>query len=239
MKIQEKFMRILLSLLAICLFSCSGIQSRYHEVGAGDTLDKIAQRYEITVSDLQTRNRPLLAKGLVPGSKLYIPFEANPKWNDEYTTVSREINETAESNPVAYKMASAQFTWPVRGGRLSSGFGKRHRGMHEGIDIAANRGTPIIAARSGHVIYSGNKIRGYGNLVIIRHADSYSTVYAHLSKMKVKKGQFVARGQVIGSVGRTGRATGNHLHFEIRNHRVAVNPLFYLQTQVAANTLGR
>lgn len=99
--------------------------------------------------------------------------------------------------------------------------------MHDGIDIAAPVGTPVHAAAAGRVIYAG-RIRGYGNVVIVQHADHYATVYGHNSINKVHQGQNVLRGQVISKVGTTGRTTGPNLHFEVRRDNVASNPLRYL-----------
>ena len=126
------------------------------------------------------------------------------------------------------------FNWPLNG-YVSSGYGRRHGRFHEGIDIPARKGTIVKAARSGRVIYAGNRIRGYGNVVVIKHNDDYSTVYAHLSKMDVRGGQFINRGQWIGRVGRTGHATSPHLHFEIRIGHYPVNPLLFLQAQYASH----
>lgn len=118
------------------------------------------------------------------------------------------------------------FSWPVAG-TISSKFGPRGNSFHDGLDIAAPLGTPILAATNGEVIYSG-ALRGYGNLVILRHRDGYVTVYAHNQKNLVKEGERVRRGQVIARVGQTGRASGPHLHFEVRKDNLARNPLRYL-----------
>lgn len=104
--------------------------------------------------------------------------------------------------------------WPVVGD-ISSPFGMRHGRLHAGIDIRANRGTPIFASQSGQVLLSSRR-RAYGNVVVIGHDHSLQTLYAHMQKMIVRPGQYVDQGDVIGYVGRTGRATGYHLHFETR-----------------------
>ncbi len=103
----------------------------------------------------------------------------------------------------------------------------RHGAMHEGVDLAAPAGTPVMAAASGRVIFVG-RMRGYGKIVIVKHPDRYVTVYAHDSTNYVREGQFVSQGQMIGRVGRTGHTTGANLHFEIRYDNVARNPLLYL-----------
>lgn len=120
-----------------------------------------------------------------------------------------------------------QFDWPVEQARLSRGFllGRR---WHYGIDLAAPKGTPILSAAPGKVIYTGRGFTGYGNLVVVEHGDRWATLYAHLNRFSVREGDLVARGQKLGEMGRTGRASGVHLHFEIRYNREPVNPLMYL-----------
>ncbi len=120
-----------------------------------------------------------------------------------------------------------RFIWPVKG-VITSRFGRRHGRWHDGVDIAAPRGTPVHAAADGVVIYADRRLTGYGNLVIIRHAHELFTAYAHNERMLVKQGERVRRGQVIATVGATGRATGPHLHFEIRIGARPVDPLAYL-----------
>ena len=96
--------------------------------------------------------------------------------------------------------------------------------MHTGVDFAAPSGTPIKAAKSGYVTFSGSK-GGYGNAVLINHNDDYSTLYGHASRLLVKEGQYVKQGDVIALVGSTGRSTGPHLHFEIFRNGNRINPL--------------
>ncbi|MBU1291813.1 LysM peptidoglycan-binding domain-containing protein, partial [bacterium] len=123
------------------------------------------------------------------------------------------------------------FIWPVRG-RIASPYGVRalngRKEFHAGIDISGPIGTNIVAAESGRVSYAGY-MRGYGNVIILSHDGGYSTVYGHNSVNLVKKGQYVKKGSIIGKVGRTGNATGSHLHFEIRLSGKPVNPLSYLK----------
>lgn len=122
--------------------------------------------------------------------------------------------------------SSAGFVWPVSG-VVVSGFGMRWGRMHEGIDITASTGTPIRAAASGTVIWSGWR-GGYGNAVIIDHGNGLSTVYAHASALIARQGQGVTQGQTIALVGSTGNSSGPHLHFEVRINGAAVDPLLYL-----------
>ena len=120
------------------------------------------------------------------------------------------------------------FIWPVKEGQVSSFFGRRKRDFHEGLDIRSNRGTAIYAARAGKVIYSHKRIRGYGNMIVIKHDAEMATVYAHNKKNIVRVGDVVAQGQLIGYVGATGKATGPHLHFEVRRQQLPEDPLVYL-----------
>jgi murein DD-endopeptidase MepM/ murein hydrolase activator NlpD len=130
------------------------------------------------------------------------------------------------SSPPTSASSSGGMIWPVSG-PVTSGFGPRWGRMHEGIDISASTGTPIRAAKSGTVIFSGS-MSGYGNLVVVDHGGGLATAYAHLSGFATGAGRHVSQGQVIGYVGCTGRCFGSHLHFEVRVGGRAVNPLGYL-----------
>lgn len=120
--------------------------------------------------------------------------------------------------------AGGAFAWPVRG-RLVSAYGPKQGGLHnDGINIAAPRGTPVKAAENGVVVYSGNGLSGYGNLVLIRHKDRWVTAYGHLDKVHVRKGDLLRRGHTIGTTGSTGSVDTPQLHFEIRRGTKAINP---------------
>jgi murein DD-endopeptidase MepM/ murein hydrolase activator NlpD len=136
-----------------------------------------------------------------------------------------DVRERARND--AIQSANLYFAWPLRG-RLTGRFEVRKGRRHEGIDLAAKPGTLIRAAESGRVIYSGKGLGAYGKVVIVRHSDLYATVYAHNRKNRVRKGDFVDKGEVIAEVGQTGNATGPHLHFEIRRDEYPVDPLDYL-----------
>ncbi|MEW6007596.1 MAG: M23 family metallopeptidase [bacterium] len=125
------------------------------------------------------------------------------------------------------KPSKITFIWPIKG-EISSGFGKRGGGFHQGIDIKAEEGSLIKAAADGIVSYADFRPT-YGNVIIILHKDGFATVYAHNKKNLVSVSQRVKQGDVIALVGKTGNATGFHLHFEIRNKGKAENPLIYLQ----------
>ncbi|MEW6102889.1 MAG: M23 family metallopeptidase [bacterium] len=119
-----------------------------------------------------------------------------------------------------------EFIWPLKG-EITSKFGKRDSGFHNGIDIKAQEGSKIKASADGVVSYADFRPT-YGNVIIILHKDGFATVYAHNKKNLVSVSQRVKQGDVIALVGKTGNATGFHLHFEIRNKGKAEDPLFYL-----------
>ena len=121
-------------------------------------------------------------------------------------------------------LGTPQFDWPLDEARMTRGFITRGRG-HFGLDLANVKGTQIVAAERGVVIYTGREFKGYGKLVVIEHNDEWASLYAHLDKIVVDEGQTVERGELIGQMGRTGRASGVHLHFEIRKNREPVDPL--------------
>lgn len=120
------------------------------------------------------------------------------------------------------------FDWPLDSAKLSRGFLVGGRKSHWGVDLANKKGTGILAAERGVVIYTGKGFRGYGNLIVIEHNDEWATLYAHLSEIDVKEGQIVERGEEIAKMGNTGRSRGVHLHFELRHNKQPVNPLAYL-----------
>lgn len=143
------------------------------------------------------------------------------------TIIEEPVNKiVAKGTKTPVTKGSGKLSWPVKG-RLTSRFGRRWGRMHRGIDIANSKGTPIYAADSGKVTFSGWE-GAYGNLVKIDHGGGMVTYYAHMSKRAVSKGNSVSKGQLIGYVGSTGRSTGPHLHFEVRINDVAKNPLNYL-----------
>ena len=144
--------------------------------------------------------------------------------------VAKEEPRTTETVVKAAEPSGAMpsFRWPVRG-RLIAGFGSKPDGtQNDGINLAVPEGTPIKAADDGVVAYAGNELKGYGNLVLISHANGFVSAYAHASELMVKRGDTVKRGQVIAHAGQTGNVTSPQLHFEIRKGSTPVDPAQYL-----------
>ncbi len=184
----------------------------WYRIRRGDCLFRIARRNNISIRLLARVNK--------------ISSRARLRWRDYlFIPVGRKYIKRY-TKKIEIKFNAGRFIWPLWG-RITSKFGLRHRKFHKGVDIAAPLGTKIVAADNGKVIFSGRR-RRYGYVIIINHNDNFQTRYAHLSKPLVSSGEYVKKGQVIGFVGKTGRATGYHLHFEIRIMGAPVDPLLYL-----------
>jgi len=189
-----------------------------HEVKSGESLWEIAQRYRVSIDEIVSVNGISNPNRIRPAQELVIPG-----------TRAAEIGSSIRSE----RLVSADgrllpvFDWPVRG-RISSNFGMRWGRMHNGMDIAVNTGTPVRASARGRVTFSGMN-GGYGYLVTIDHGDGVETRYAHNSRLLVKAGDYVDRGQLIAYSGNTGNSTGPHLHFEIRFKGAPLDPRNYLR----------
>jgi murein DD-endopeptidase MepM/ murein hydrolase activator NlpD len=150
-----------------------------------------------------------------------------------------ETGILTDSQKQKLRAKTRAWRWPTNDVRVTSIFGSRKGEHHDGIDLRASTGTPVYAAFDGKVIYSGSKISGYGRMVVLRHAGKLSTIYAHNSKLQVRAGQTVRRGQLIAYSGNTGRSSGPHVHFEIREGVTAINPMILLPSPVVANEANR
>lgn len=212
------------------LFSCATSFGVYHKVKKDETLYRISILYGTNVDKLKETNNIADETQLRVGEYLWIPdVKAPRKQNNSKVAHSKpkkgnvEIESGDKSVPA---VSSSKFNWPAKG-VVTSKFGKRWGKMHEGIDIGCPEGTPVFASSAGKVIFSGEK-GGYGVVIIIQHPGEWFTIYAHNSKNLIKQGQSVKKGQKIAISGQTGRASGPHLHFEIRKGVKPVDPLKYL-----------
>jgi len=222
-------------LAALLGFGVTGCASKspeglYHVVQSGENLYRIGRRYGVAHDHLRRVNKIRDETKLSVGTRLWIPRARDGGKATQLASRKAVKQAQADARKSASKEAKREakldFKWPIKG-RLTSTFGMRRGRPHEGIDLAAPRGSPVRAAESGKVIYSG-RLGAYGRCVIVKHAGNYRSVYAHATKTLVKKGQFVDQGQKIATVGSTGRATGPHLHFEIRRRENPRDPMLYL-----------
>lgn len=211
----------------------------YHPVEKGQTLWRIARAYELSLQELAEVNDLEDPAKIHVGQKLWVPRAVAVRQVEPAASLvtpappptkqpTRQPAPTPvkEEPPPRVQLAKTRFIWPVDG-VLYSRFGIRDGTQHDGIDISAPKGTPVVAADDGHVLYAGVQ-RGYGNIVLVKHADELITIYAHNEVNLVETGQRVKLGQPLAKVGQTGRATGPHLHFEVRKKRLPRNPLFFL-----------
>ena len=206
------------------------VQGIYHIVRPGENLYRIGKAYDVGYEELARLNRLRAAGQIRVGQQIFIPG-ATRELPVEIVTPAQSaaemssIPQTAPQTPLLPSL-DRTFIWPING-TINSGFGPRGANFHDGIDIAAPEGTPVRAIDSGEVVYT-DQLRGYGNMVILRHADGFVSVYAHNERNLVREGQQVSRGETIARVGSTGRVTGPHLHFEIRHDNKAQDPLRYM-----------
>lgn len=196
----------------------------YHVLKPGENLYRLSLYYGVSVDSIVRANGihdvselPTGARLLIPGTRRVAPPE---------DSLAALIPPGAGGGSPHARDYGLDFAWPVSG-VLSSRYGWRDGRQHEGLDIRVRPGTPVRAAEAGRVIYSG-RLGGYGRVVIVKHAGSFSTVYAHNSRNLVEKGHFVERGAVIAESGSSGNASGPHLHFEVRRDRRPEDPLRYL-----------
>lgn len=217
---------------------------QYHTVQRGDTLYSISRQYNVDITSLSRVNNLQTPYSLNVGDRLVLPASVGNVPAASYSTAQSSASSAssaavktaytpAKSAPVtdsyvAPKARKTKFDWPVKG-TIISGYGNLGSGRkNDGINIKAALGTNVKAADSGTVAYAGNELKGFGNLILIKHPDGWITAYAHNDRLFVKKGQKVSRGEKIATVGSTGSVTTPQLHFEVRSGKKAVNPRPYL-----------
>jgi murein DD-endopeptidase MepM/ murein hydrolase activator NlpD len=235
-----------------------------HVVANGETLTSIAHRHRIPVRELVSANNMTAETPLKIGTRLTIPAkaaqvaknapgvpapakpimvaQAKPGPSPASVKPSEQTAHIATPAPAAQSEEAPAgtagmpaFRWPLRG-RVVTNFGaKTAGGSNDGIDLAVPEGTAIRAADDGVVAYAGNELKGYGNLVLVRHANGFVTAYANASELSVKRNDQVHRGQVIAKSGQTGTAANPQLHFEIRKNSAPVDPMQYLPSDKTAS----
>jgi murein DD-endopeptidase MepM/ murein hydrolase activator NlpD len=225
-----------------------------HTVKPGETLFSIARNYDVTATDLARANQVGLDYHVRIGENIQLPggvratpavrLQSEPEEAKVIKPVFKPEQDTPKATPVvavpqlqeresAAPVVSASssgtdFRWPVRG-RVISAFGNKPNGQtNDGVNISVPEGTEIKAAEGGVVAYAGNELKGFGNLILIRHAGEWVTAYAHASEILVKRGDVVRRGQLIAKAGKSGNVSAPQLHFEVRRGASPVDPMDYL-----------
>lgn len=198
-----------------------------HKIKSGDTLWDIARSYQVALTAVYSANPGLqnsvLKLGqeiILPGAKPAVARQAVASRGSSRSSGSTTSGQSSSGS--SSSSSSSGFRWPVSG-HITSGYGMRWGKLHAGLDIGVPMGTSVKAAASGTVSYAG-WATGYGYLVKIRHSGGYETRYGHNSKLLVKVGQTVEKGQTISLSGSTGFSTGPHLHFEVRKNGSPINP---------------
>ena len=214
----------------------------FHKVRKGETLYSISRLYKTDVYSISKLNNLKNINSINEGQALKIYGERkietkdddlsyikkpNIKKIDSKKKISKRIKKTKSKLKRSFSKNS-KFIWPVKG-ELISKYGKSNKGFfNDGININSKLNQKVSASNDGVIIYSGNEIPGYGNLILIKHSQNWITAYAHLGKVSIERGEKVKKGQIIGLVGKTGNVRKPQLHFEIRKGKDAVNPLNYL-----------
>jgi lipoprotein NlpD len=189
----------------------------YHHVRPGETLAAIGRLYGVEWQTLAKANQLDDPHRIEVGQSIWIPSSPQQAYPHlpALATPSRFVPDRV-------------LQWPTQG-LLSSSFGQRGSRLHTGIDISGERGTPIVAADAGIVLFSGRGPSGYGNIVMLHHTHGLTTLYAHNEHNVVRQGERVRRGQVIAFMGDTGRASGTHLHFEVHQDGRLTDPRRWLE----------
>ena len=221
---------LFLAVLTAGPFGCShGPKGKgtWHTVRSGETLWRLSQRYDTSVDAIRDANDGVDARALRVGQRLWIPRGGAKRPSDNgRSTVAKarspRFDRDTSCNPLA-RQEKLEFDWPVLG-QLSSPYGARGSREHDGIDLRAAEGTPIHAAEAGRVVYAGDEVGDYGKVIVIKHMGRWATVYAHNRKNLASEGDFVEKGDAIAEVGKTGNASGPHLHFEVRRNNSPRDP---------------
>ncbi len=181
--------------------------------------------------------RPPAPKPQGRSAKPPVKTTVNPWTNKPRSAIEPKNTNNHEKKLVKAKLPekdTTDFKWPVAGKRIISSFGTKGKGKaNDGINIAASEGDPVWAAADGQVVYSSNRLKGFGNMVFIKHPGGKTTSYAHLSKTKVALNEKVKRGDIIGYVGKTGNVKNPQLFFSLHKGKEAINPQKYMSSEIA------
>ncbi|MDE2404118.1 MAG: peptidoglycan DD-metalloendopeptidase family protein [Sphingomonadales bacterium] len=207
-------------------------RTRHHIVKAGETGFDIAYRYGVPFNAIAVANGLAPRAVLKPGQDLLIPTILAPATPaPAAASAATATIDAADEAPAAKPAARAGFVWPLDG-KVRRGFTPRtSAGYHDGIDIVADPGSPVRAAAAGTVIFAGREPKSFGNLVVIQHDNGWQSAYGFLGRITVAKGDAIRKRERLGLVGRTGKATRDELHFELRKANQPLDPLAQLPSR--------
>ena len=212
-------------------------RARDYVVKRGDTISSIASRHNESTHAIARLNALRPPYTIYAGQNIFLPNLSQSGLKSTKAAKVRTLKRTFKTGnaPSKVEVISAPpaitgkgFLWPVKGKVLSSYGGKSAGLQNDGINIAAPRGAPVRAAENGVVAYSGNELRGFGNLLLLKHSGGWITAYAHNDKLLVKRGDKIKKGQTIARVGSSGSVQNPQLHFELRKGKKAIDPIKYL-----------
>ena len=202
-----------------------------HVVQPGQTLWRIARAYDVRLDTLVAANEIADPTRVEIGTPIFVP---GVRMTIEVEPYPAPVPDPTRSRP-SIGSSVADFLWPIEDGALMRPFGEQRRThKHAGVDIRGSAGQPILAGRDGTVAFAGPTQSGYGSMVVLDHGDGVQSLYGHARKTLVKTGDIVRRGDTIALVGRTGNATTEHCHFEIRLSNRPVDPMPYFVTTAEA-----
>lgn len=226
-------MKYVCGIISLIVFGCTGIKQstlpgRYYRVKPGDTMSSISKAQKISAEEIMETNGIESPRFLRVGQELFLP-DPDPIGTKVEALRRTPTKLSSPKQPKAVSDIKPTMDWPVPGGKLFREFSRSKENPYDGIGISAKRGSHVIAAQNGRVLYVGDDGTKFGLLIILEHEDHIITVYTHLQKADVKAEQIIKRGALIGSVGDSGGVSSPRLHFQVRVNERPQNPLNFIK----------
>ena len=213
---------VLCLLTGLLISSCTPRRGSYYRIRKGDTLYRISKNYDVDVETLMNLNEIENPQDLKVGSSIYIPMVAGRE--SPYTGRAKHVYKPDVPKSHAYTSVKGNYIWPVKG-RILTEFSQDPKRRYDGINIEGKYGSDVKAMGNGEVLYSGSDVKGYGNMIIVKHTDKLYSIYALNCENLVSKGDHVKKSQVIAKLGGIPRIGKSFLHFQIRSGKKPLNPL--------------
>jgi murein DD-endopeptidase MepM/ murein hydrolase activator NlpD len=207
-------------------------KTNYHKVQKGESLYSISKKYNISIGQLNFLNNLDNSK-IIINQILAISTDDNKP--DNKIIISQDIPKIQSIKQKKITKKYNNFSWPCKG-KIISSFGNKGNGLYnDGVNIESKKGALVLASEKGKVVYAGNGLKGYGNLIIIKHSNDFISSYAHLDRIKVRRDDLVEKSKVIAYVGNSGNVDSPQTHFSLRKKREAINPESYIKKKLAIN----